>query len=219
MSGNLRANGESARSFTATSNTSDGVNRKSNSSGLVIVLLCCAVSSGAKWIARIGSTATELSDPLRLVPQIAWAAVLAMVVIYVTINVDRLPLSSIGIRRVARWDLLLSVLVAFAGVILETLLEPAVARSGLTMFRVRTWDSPPVVDWLSILAAAFGEELVFRGYLIERTETLGIGTKVRSHYLPCSLDFGTCPCGGRGQWLCREPGASWQVHFTCGAAI
>jgi membrane protease YdiL (CAAX protease family) len=43
---------------------------------------------------------------------------------------------------------------------------------GLSIIHIHTWNLPLIVEWTSITAAAVGEELVFRGYLIERIEVL-----------------------------------------------
>jgi membrane protease YdiL (CAAX protease family) len=140
--------------------------------GTQLVTLAYLLAFTTKLITRLQLTANELTDPSRLIQQIVWAGILGAMVLGCTLFLDRLPLSSIGIHRLSLSNVFFGVFSFIVGTVLEQLLRPVVVRSGLTVIHIRVWDAPPSLEWSSIVAAVLAEELVFRGYLIERVGML-----------------------------------------------
>lgn len=140
--------------------------------GIALVMTGNILSFASKLIARRGLAPNQLTDPSRFILQIEWAVILSVLVLVVVSCVERLPFSSIGIRRLSLTDAILAVAFYILGWRAYLLLGPLVGRLGLSFIPIRVQDSPPLLEWTSVIAASISEELVFRGYLIERVATL-----------------------------------------------
>jgi membrane protease YdiL (CAAX protease family) len=140
--------------------------------GPLIVSLACALAFVTKLIAGSGLSQHELTSPSRFKLQIEWDVVLTLLVFAIVLLLERLPLASIGIRRPSIGNIALALLFFLVGEALNRLIRPWVAGAGLGVISIRTWDAAPLLNWTSIIAASVTEELVFRGYLINRVEAL-----------------------------------------------
>jgi hypothetical protein len=98
--------------------------------GVIIILVGCIISFVNKLIARRGLTPEELTDAHRLTLQIVWAAILSVGVILTTLYIDRLPLSSIGIRRLRGRNIVIGLVFLIGGTAIEVALEPVAALWG-----------------------------------------------------------------------------------------
>jgi len=179
--------------------------------GTVVILVACTFSFITKLIARRTLTPNELGDPHRLILQIGWAAILSATVIIITLYIDRLPLSSIGIRWLGGRDMLIGLFVYIVGSAVQMCLESFVAHAGLSGIHIRTWELPPILDWASITGAVLGEELVFRGYLIERCEALTGSTVVAITASSFLFAFWHLPLWGVGGVIIN---GAWGILFA-----
>ncbi|HEV3324133.1 MAG TPA: type II CAAX endopeptidase family protein [Puia sp.] len=106
--------------------------------------------------------------------EIIWWLVVAAVLGYVCLG-ERRPLSSIGFRRIGIWDVVIAVLAAVV----------IVAGLGViyyVVFPALHWSEAQAVNqliatpfwwrFISVIRAAVGEEILFRGYAIERLDEL-----------------------------------------------
>jgi membrane protease YdiL (CAAX protease family) len=100
---------------------------------------------------------------------------IAAVVLFVVARVERLPLSSIGIRRPGRDTVLTILMLAAAGWLLSLLTQPLVrATVDLGNVAAVTERILALPLWLRAFIAAtsgFAEEILYRGYAIERLST------------------------------------------------
>jgi membrane protease YdiL (CAAX protease family) len=106
--------------------------------------------------------------------QLAFCAIAAGVLLVVT-RVERLPLSSIGIRRPGAGTAVTVVVLAAAAWLLPLLTQPlvramvdtdAVAAAMQRLFAMPLW-----LRWLVAATSGFVEEILYRGYAIERLST------------------------------------------------
>lgn len=176
--------------------------------GVFLILGACTLSFATKLFARWGLTPAELTAPTRLYLQIEWSSLLTVGVLATTLYVDRRPLTSIGLRRPGGWDVSWAIAFFIVGGATQLLLKPVVSLSGLNVIPIRTLELRPILDWGSIVAAAVGEELVFRGYLLERLEELS-GSAVAAVVLSSAL-FGLwhLPIWGGGEIILA---GSWGI--------
>jgi hypothetical protein len=86
-------------------------------------------------------------------------------------------------RRPTICDLFLAVTFYLFGHTLNLFLGPIIARWQLSYIPIRVLAGSPLVEWVSVIAASVSEELVFRGYLIERISALSGRTLVGLIYL------------------------------------
>ncbi len=128
--------------------------------------LLSALSPGDDAAARLGRQIVWLLIGLALLAWVRW--------------VERLPLSSIGMRRpnvgTFGWGVAGTVALIVSFVLCYALILPAL---GLKADVQRTGSIISNPYWLQLVIfvfAAFVEEIIFRGYIIERTEAL-IGSK------------------------------------------
>lgn len=163
---------------TVKSDPSNFENRNRLWIGTSLVMTGNILSFAAKLIARRGLTPNQLTDPSRFILQIEWAVILSVLVLGVVFFVERLPASSIGIRRLSWTDTMLAVAFYMFGRQVYAFLGPVAGRLGLSYIPIRILDSPPLLEWTSVIAASVSEELVFRGYLIERVAALSRKTSV-----------------------------------------
>jgi membrane protease YdiL (CAAX protease family) len=96
-------------------------------------------------------------------------------VLFVVARVERLPLSSIGIRRPGR-DTVLTILVLAAAAWLLSLITQPLVRATVDVGKVEavTQKILALPLWLRVVIAAtsgFAEEILYRGYAIERLST------------------------------------------------
>jgi len=107
--------------------------------------------------------------------EVLWWLAVIIVLLYV-VRVERRPLSSIGFRSPKVWDILLAVLtgilVVVGIVVIYSFVFPllhlhAKAREMNTLLRYPFW-----YRLLMVTRAAVAEEILFRGYPIERLEEL-----------------------------------------------
>lgn len=112
---------------------------------------------------------------MRIGREAIWWALAGFVLFWV-IRVERLPLSSIGIRRPTRgtfgWGIAFGLLMMVSVIFCYAVIFPAF---GLAMNRKTVANIIAVPLWLqtaTMLRAGVVEEILFRGYPIERIETL-----------------------------------------------
>jgi uncharacterized protein len=137
-----------------------------------VVLAACVLTSAAKLIARSRLTPEQLISPSRFVLSIECDVILVAVVLVSVIYIEAGALSSIGFRAMSRGDLAAALAILIAGLELHKMMVPAAARLGLGSIAIRMGDTPPLLEWSSIIVAPIAEEMVFRGYLLERLEQL-----------------------------------------------
>lgn len=135
--------------------------------GLVLALGFFSLPVGT-WIDQFANLAHMVAYEL-----IIWSWV-ALMLLYVGV-VERRPLSSIGFRRPGVWD---GVLGALTGV----LILAALGLMYYVLFPLLHWSEQQQISqvaamprWLSVLIvvrAAVSEEILFRGYAIERLQQL-----------------------------------------------
>lgn len=117
------------------------------------------------------------SMPRRLEREAIWWAVAAIILIWLRLA-ERLPFSSIGFRR-PTWKTIVFGIAAFVLLIAILALEYAVLVPLLHIHGDRTaavrqsiLDTPLWYRVISVLRAAVVEEILFRGYLIEKVRQL-----------------------------------------------
>lgn len=131
----------------------------------------------------------EFADTAHLVGNEAiWWVYIGLVLAYV-LRVERLPLASIGLRRIGVKDAGIALL-AGVGV------TAALAFLYFVVFPVLHWDIGTKFDTLlatpfwwrliSTVRAAVSEEVLFRGYAIERLQTL-TGSRVVASLVSCAI--------------------------------
>lgn len=127
--------------------------------------------------APIGAWSKQIFGPLMGGEALWWALVVVMLVYVVA--VERLPLSSIGFRKPGIWDILLGILAGvllFVGVgVIYAIVIPALhlapqAKAADTLGTILTM--PFWFRVLLVARAAVCEEVLFRGYPLERIEEL-----------------------------------------------
>lgn len=158
--------------------------RASSWLGTILLTLGCVVASVTKLVARLGLTPKELTDPSRLILQVEWAVALGLLVLAIVFFLEKLPLSSIGIRRLNFVDMFLALVLCGVGQQIDHSLYSVHAY--FSVIYIRTRDASPILEWSSIVAASVAEELVYRGYFISRISTLTHRTMVAVIY-SCTL--------------------------------
>ena len=143
---------------TVKSDPSNFENRNRLWIGTSLVMTGNILSFAAKLIARRGLTPNQLTDPSRFILQIEWAVILSVLVLGVVFFVERLPASSIGIRRLSWTDTMLAVAFYMFGRQVYAFLGPVAGRLGLSYIPIRILDSPPLLEWTSVIAASVSEE-------------------------------------------------------------
>jgi uncharacterized protein len=118
--------------------------------------------------------------------EIIWWATIAAVLLYVLLA-ERRPLSSIGFRAIGLWDVIwailagIFILAALAGIYLGLL--PALHLNEDQQVN-QLMATPFWWRLISVIRAAVGEEILFRGYAIERGQEL-TGSKTVAAVLSC----------------------------------
>lgn len=140
--------------------------------GVLLLLVVWCSSFVSKLLGIRHLTASQLTDPYRMVPSIGWGVIFIVLTIVVVVVVEGCPLSSIGLHRMTARDALWAVGFYVAATTIGYSLLPIISALGLPFNNVRTEDLPPLLDWTSIVTAAVSEELLYRGYLIERITAL-----------------------------------------------
>ncbi len=134
----------------------------------LVVALGFAFLPVSRWLDEFASVAHLVRYEL------VWWAVVALIVVWV-LRVERRPLRSVGVRPLTGADAALAVaaaIVTLAGLVFLT--EAVLPRLGLSerepMHRLLA--TPAWWRCLSVLRAAVSEELLYRGYAIERLAEL-----------------------------------------------
>jgi membrane protease YdiL (CAAX protease family) len=140
--------------------------------GLALLSICCLASFMTKLEARQGLTALQLTDPMRLESQTLWAIALGVLVLVIVVFLERSSLASIGIRKLSGRDALAGAIFGVLELVPLVALPPLLHRFGVSGIAIRVQDTPLLLEWASILSAAVAEEVIFRGYLIERLSRL-----------------------------------------------
>lgn len=160
------------------------ISRRARWPAIVGVLLALGLFSlpFGSWIHQDAGMADRLGYELLI-----WAWVAAML-LYV-LRVERRPLSSIGFRAVTLGD---GIIALVAGVVILAML----ALISLVLFPALGWSErsqeasivalPYWLNLLIVVRAAVSEEILFRGYPIERLQEL-TGSRAAAGVLTCAL--------------------------------
>lgn len=125
------------------------------------------------WL--LGKRPEDLAVPWRVVLSIAEEWILAVVVILIVLFWERQPLSSIGIKKITGRDWLWGILGFIAGALVFIFTTPIIVALGLktTSAGIGQLAQVPIVLRLGVvLTAGITEEILFRGYPIERITNL-----------------------------------------------
>ena len=148
--------------------SSDNRHRRLAIIGLVILLALAALPLG-RWLAPDDNLAS------RLVREAIWWAIGALVLLWVR-RVEHLPFTSIGLRglslRGIGWGVAAALALIASFMVSYALIFPAF---GLAMNQAAVASVTHLPLWLqtaTMLRAGVVEEIVFRGYAIERIRTL-----------------------------------------------
>jgi membrane protease YdiL (CAAX protease family) len=109
---------------------------------------------------------------MRLESQTLWAAALGVLVLVIVVFLERSSLASIGIGKMSGRDALAGAIFGFVELVPLVALPPLLHRFGVSGIAIRVQDAPLLLEWASIISAAIAEEMIFRGYLIERLSRL-----------------------------------------------
>ena len=125
------------------------------------------------WL--LGKRPADLAIPWRVILSIAEEWILAIIIICIVLFWERQPLSSIGIKKMAGRDWLWGILGFFAGALVFVLTTPIIVALGLktTSAGIGQLAQVPIILRLGVvLTAGITEEILFRGYPIERIYAL-----------------------------------------------
>jgi len=115
----------------------------------------------------------EMPPTQRILAQLIFAWIVTLFLLVLVVLWERKPLSSIGIRRMSRKDVLWAVVGFLLGGVIIMGTMPLVQRLGLSSTEngVRHLMQLPI--WLRmamVLTTGVSEEILYRGYLIERLD-------------------------------------------------
>lgn len=122
-----------------------------------------------------GRSAEDLSQPSRIVLMISLEWFIALVLVAIVLFWERQPLGSIGIRMPARKDITLAFLAFIVGALTFVVTAPVVQALGLQTTSPgieRLAQVPFILRVAIVLTAGITEEILFRGFPIERLNTL-----------------------------------------------
>lgn len=125
---------------------------------------------------------TSLDFPTRVGVQLLLQWILTTLVVVVVLLGERRGLDSIGVRRARAWDFALAVAGFVAAGLVVQLTMPLIAALGLDTLEAgvrRLSELPFSLRLVAALSAGITEEVLFRGFLVERlaklTGRLGVG--------------------------------------------
>lgn len=123
----------------------------------------------------LGKRPTDLAIPSRVVAFIIEEWIIALALVFLVLFWERQSLGSIGIKKVSGRDLLWGVIGFFVGAVSFVLTDPVVKALGLgtTSGGIAQLAQVPVALRMAIVVTAgITEEILFRGYPIERLSSL-----------------------------------------------
>ena len=106
--------------------------------------------------------------------EVLWWLAVATLLLYV-LRVERLPLSSIGLRRLGLWDIVLAILAGLAMVTATAMISAVFPRFHLqiNVQQLNRWLAAPFwYRFILVIRAAVAEEILLRAYPFERLEEL-----------------------------------------------
>lgn len=146
-----------------------------------------ALGLGSFPITRVGH---EFANTAHLVAnEIYWWSAVGLVLIFVT-RIERRPLNSIGLRRPTLWGWFSAIgagilmLAGLAGLLY--LVFPALHLSINNSVVNQFLGTPRWWLWISTVRAAVAEEVLFRGYPMERLEEIS-GSRTLAAILSCGI--------------------------------